>query len=110
MRMLLLKMAEKYTDTTMLTPSKFRNNKEKSRFELIVDDSVAYVAYIREQDKITLVNTEIPEAIAKIDDSAVYLMNRILQYSSENQIKLEILCPFAKAVIDRMRIIDNQQQ
>jgi predicted GNAT family acetyltransferase len=100
-------MAKKDADTTMLELSKFIDNEEKGRFELIVDDAAAYVAYIREDDKLILYNTEIPESIAKIDDSAIFLMSKILRSCSKHQIKLEIFCPFAKAVMNRMRIADN---
>ena len=65
---------------------------------------MAYVEYIKDDEKITLFKTEIPESIAKIDDSVTYLINKIVESCRDDETKLEFYCPFAKAVMDRMRI------
>ena len=83
----------------MLRSAQFRDNEKKSRFELMVENAVAYVEYIKEGNKIIVFRTEIPESISKIDNSASYLMKNVLQLCSEKTLHLDIRCPFAKAVI-----------
>lgn len=83
----------------MLRSAQFRDNEKKSRFELLVENAVAYVEYIKEGNKIIVFRTEIPESISKIENSASYLMNSVLQLCIENTFDLDIRCPFAKAII-----------
>ncbi len=83
----------------MLRSAQFRDNEKKSRFELLVENAVAYVEYIKEGNKIIVFRTEIPESISKIDNSASFLMKNVLRLCSEKTLNLDIRCPFAKAMI-----------
>ena len=83
----------------MLRSAQFMDNEKKSRFELLVENAVAYVEYIKEGNKIIVFRTEIPDSISKIDNSASYLMKNVLQLCSEKALDLDIRCPFAKAMI-----------
>ena len=83
---------------------KFIDNTEKGRFELVAEDSIAFVDYIRDEQKVTIFYTEIPMSMAKIDDLAIYFMNRIVKTCEEQETELDIICPFARAVIDKMQV------
>ena len=83
----------------MLRSAQFTDNAMKNRFELLVENAIAYVEYIQEGNKIIVFRTEIPESISKIDNSANYLIKNMLQLCSEKTLDLDIRCPFAKAVI-----------
>ena len=91
----------------MLRSAQFRDNEKKSRFELLVENAVAYVEYIKEGEKIIVFRTEIPESISKIDNSASYLMKKVLQFCSENTLDIDIRCPFAKAIIGKRLSSNN---
>lgn len=66
-----------------------------------MENAVAYVEYIKQDSKIIVFKTEVPETISKIDDSIEYLMKRILRHCEENNTELDIRCPFAKAIIGK---------
>lgn len=87
----------------------FRDNKDKSRFELLLNNSMAFVDYIRDEKKVTITNTEIPISISKIEDIAIYLVNRVIETCKNQNTELEIHCPFAWAVINRMSAGKRQQ-
>ena len=92
----------------MLRSAQFRDNEKKSRFELLVENAVAYVEYIKEGNKIIVFRTEIPESISKIDNSANYLMKNVLEACGEKGLDLDLRCPFAKAIVGN-RISSNSK-
>ena len=98
-------MAKNITHIAILEKALFQDNKDKSRFELHADNATAYVDYIHDDDTISLYKTEIPQSIANIDNSATYLMTKIVEYCIDHSTKLDIYCPFAKAVVASMGAI-----
>jgi hypothetical protein len=44
--------------------SEVRDNPARSRFEMVSGDAVAFAAYRREEDRIVLTHTEVPEALS----------------------------------------------
>ena len=104
---IILIMANNITHSNVLESSIFRDNKEKSRFELHVDNATAYVDYILDHDTIALYNTEIPASIAKIDNSGIHLIRSIVTACRDRNTKLFINCPYAKAISKQLHVTES---
>src|SRR5690554_7037592 len=75
-------------------------NKEKGRFEIIVDGHLAFTNYGEFGSQIALVHTETdPELAGKGAASA--LVEKTLNYLERNNLKLLPFCPFVFAFIKR---------
>ncbi|MEW5674814.1 GNAT family N-acetyltransferase [Flavobacterium enshiense] len=76
-------------------------NEEKRRFELEVEDSVAYVEFIKNNDGIVfLTHTEVP---AELEGKGVgsEMVSRTLNWIKEHGFTLAPLCPFVAAYLKR---------
>lgn len=80
----------------------FRNNTEKSRFELQSEEVVGKVEYIAQEDTIIIYKTEIPEEISDIENLVTAFLNKIIDYCNGNELELQIQCPFSKAVVESL--------
>lgn len=86
-------------------------NEEKKRFELEVDDHMAFIDYKEKESKITLTHTEVPLGLEGkgVGNSIV---EKTLDYLEQNNYVLIPLCPFVFAYIKRnpewKRIIDPE--
>lgn len=76
-------------------------NEDKRRFELEVEDHVAYVEFIKNNDGIVfLTHTEVPSELeGKGVGSAI--VSRTLEWIKENGYTLAPLCPFVAAYLKR---------
>ncbi len=87
-------------------------NKEKNRFELVVDNQTSFIDYKERNQKIYLIHTEVPvQQEGKGISSA--LIEKTFQYIEANQYKLIALCPAVVAYIRRhpewKRLLDLEQ-
>jgi predicted GNAT family acetyltransferase len=78
------------------------DNAAQSRFELNIDGHVAYLAYERSPDTLTLVHTEVPVEIRgrHIGDR---LVEAALAIGRSEGRRLVVVCPFARAYLRRHR-------
>ena len=78
------------------------DNAGQSRFELTVDGHTAYLAYQRSSDTLTLVHTEVPLEIRgrHLGDR---LVEAALQAGRAAGLRLVVICPFARAYMQRHR-------
>jgi len=78
------------------------DNAAQSRFELTVDGYTAYLAYQRSSGTLTLVHTEVPVEIRgrHLGDR---LVEAALQAGRSAGLRLVVICPFARAYMQRHR-------
>ena len=75
-------------------------NEQDHRFELAVDDGMAFLDYSLEDDVLTLIHTEVPEALegrglgSKLAKSA-------LAYAKDNQLAVVPRCAFVRSYLER---------
>lgn len=75
--------------------------KSKKRFELKIDDHVAFVEYIiSKQGIIYLTHTEVPKALAGMGVGGI-LASKVLAHIKGEGMKMAPLCPFVAAFIKR---------
>lgn len=86
-------------------------NEEKQRFELVVDEHIAFIEYEENEKIIRLIHTESPEAIAG-RGVATALIEKTLNYLEENSYGLVPVCPLIFAYIKRhsewKRLVPNK--
>ncbi|VXB62223.1 GNAT family N-acetyltransferase [Maribacter litoralis] len=76
------------------------NVKSKKRYEVLIDDSTAFIDYIIAKEKIYLTHTEVPKSMAgKGIGSALVL--KILEDIERQNLILVPLCPFVASYIKR---------
>jgi uncharacterized protein len=68
------------------------NNPEKSRFELVVGDDIAWLDYEREGDLIRYTHTEVPPAL-RGKGLGNKLAFAVLEYAVANNLEVEAECP-----------------
>jgi hypothetical protein len=72
----------------------------KKRYEVAIDDSIAYIEYIKAQDKIYLTHTEVPKYLeGKGIGSALVL--KVLEDIERQNLTLIPLCPFVALYLKR---------
>lgn len=79
---------------------KIENNEAENRFEVNLGDKTAFVTYAESPKFITYFHTEVPpefegRGIAK------KLTIHALEYARENDLKVNVLCPFTTAYVRR---------
>jgi len=83
---------------------------EMSRFELKVDDHIAFTEYERNGNRIFLTHTEVPKELEGQGVGAA-LVEKELQYIEANHWKLVPYCPYVQAYLRRHpewnRILDH---
>ena len=68
------------------------NNPEKSRFELVAGEDVAWIDYELEGDVIRYTHTEVPKALGG-KGIAKKLAFAVLEYAVANNLEVEAECP-----------------
>ena len=76
------------------------DNQALKRFELAIDDRVAYLAYERTPDTLTLVHTEVPEELRgrRIGDR---LVKAALEVGHAAGLRIVAVCPFARGYLQK---------
>ena len=77
-----------------------RDNSAAHRFELVFDGTAAFIAYRKAADIVTLVHTEVPEALAGRGVGSK-LAKGALELLKEAGAKVVPECPFVAAYIDK---------
>jgi uncharacterized protein len=77
-----------------------RDNKERQRFELEADDHIAFSNYKRGDGVLTIMHTEVPKALEGRGMGSS-LIKGALDIARGQGLKVNALCPFAKAYLDR---------
>jgi uncharacterized protein len=77
-----------------------RDNTERHRFELDADGHVAYTNYKRADGVLTILHTEVPEALEGRGIGSA-LIRGVLDIARSQGLKVVTICPFAKSYIDR---------
>jgi predicted GNAT family acetyltransferase len=68
---------------------------EDSRFEIVIDGSVAELAYRRRADRLVLVHTEVPESISGHGIGGE-LVRAAVERAAKERLRLVPVCPFAR--------------
>lgn len=76
------------------------DNKDRHRFELEVDGHVAFSAYTRTDELITITHTEVPKELGGRGIGTA-LAHGLLELIRAEGIKVKPLCPFVKAYIGK---------
>ncbi|RMB57643.1 N-acetyltransferase [Dokdonia sinensis] len=77
-----------------------KNNTEKKQFELLVENNLARIEYIKTQDKIYLTHTEVP---SELEGKGVgtAMVHKTLEWVKNNDLTLIPLCPFVALYIKK---------
>jgi predicted GNAT family acetyltransferase len=81
-------------------PPTLRNNKSKSRFELEIDDHVAFVEYTQSPGGITLLHTEVPKELGGRGVGSI-LAKAVLENVRAQGLKVEPRCEFLAGYIKK---------
>ena len=82
-------------------PSTLRNNKSRSRFELEIDDYVAFVEYtMPSTGSITLLHTEVPKELGGRGVGSI-LAKAVLENVRAQGLKVEARCEFLAGYIKK---------
>ena len=81
-----------------LIPLQVVKNEKTSRFELEVDNYIAFIDYKQEGDIIKLIHTEVPEELGGRGVASA-LVEKTLTYLEENKNSLCHYCPYVFAYI-----------
>lgn len=76
------------------------NNTSRKRFEMNVNGSNAFIEYKLENGLLTLVHTEVPEALRGQGAGSAIIL-KTLEYARENHFTIKPLCSFVIAYIQR---------
>ena len=80
----------------------FINNTELYRFELRINNIIAYVNYIIDGNNLMIVNTHIPREFHALNGFGELLFNKIKKFSKSNSILLSSNCPYANALMRKV--------
>lgn len=80
--------------------SDVRDNAERHRFELDVDDHVAFSNYRRGDGVLTILHTEVPKALGGHGVGSK-LVRGILDIARSEGLKVHPLCPFVSSYMDK---------
>jgi predicted GNAT family acetyltransferase len=80
--------------------SRIRDNTERHRFELDADHHVAFSNYKRANGVITILHTEVPQALEGRGIGST-LIRGVLDIARGQGLKVVTVCPFAKAYVER---------
>lgn len=82
-------------------PPTLRNNKSKSRFELEIDDYIAFVEYVMPSaGAITLLHTEVPKELGGRGVGSI-LAKAVLENVRAHGLKVEPRCEFLAGYIKK---------
>lgn len=77
-----------------------RDNTERHRFELDADGHVAFSNYKRGNGVLTILHTEVPKALEGRGIGSA-LIRGVLDTARSEGLKVNALCPFAKAYLEK---------
>jgi uncharacterized protein len=77
-----------------------RDNSERHRFELEADGHIAFANYKRADGVLTMLHTEVPKELEGRGIGST-LIRGVLDASRKEGLKVNPLCPFAKAYIGK---------
>lgn len=80
--------------------STLRNNKSKNRFELEIDDYMAFVEYTLSSGSITLLHTEVPKELGGRGVGSI-LAKAVLENIRRQGLKVEPRCEFLAGYIKK---------
>jgi hypothetical protein len=75
-----------------------RDNKEQSRFEVLVNDEWAYLEYNYHHGALVLIHTFVPVA-ARGQGISTALSSFALHLAKEKKLKVIVYCPFVKSYL-----------
>ena len=87
-------MANNFTEISLY------NNTTQARFEMNVNGSTAFIAYNLENSLLTLVHTEVPEALRGQGAGSAIIL-KTLEYARDKELTIKPVCPFVIAFIQR---------
>jgi hypothetical protein len=76
------------------------NNELSRQFEMVADNVKAKIEYDLQKDRMFLVHTEVPPALAG-KGAGNAIVEKTLHYLEENNLKLVPLCPFVAAYVKK---------
>lgn len=79
---------------------KLINNEAEKRFEVHIDNLIAFVDYKLFKGGIAYIHTEVPETLSGKGVGS-FLARGVLDYAAENHLKVKPYCPFINAYINR---------
>jgi len=93
-------------------PLQLKKNDTAHRFEIVVENQTAFIAFKELNQKIYLIHTEVPSALENRGIASA-IIEKTLNYIEQHQYKLIALCPAVVAFIRRhpewKRILDLEQ-
>lgn len=81
-------------------PNTFRNNKSKNRFELEIDDYLAFVDYELSPGSIALLHTEVPKELGGRGVGSI-LAKAVLENVRAQGVKVDPRCEFLAGYIKK---------
>ncbi|RYE39566.1 MAG: N-acetyltransferase [Hyphomicrobiales bacterium] len=81
-------------------PSTLRNNKSKSRFELDIDDHIAFVDYEATPTALTLTHAEVPKELGGRGVGSI-LAKAVLENIRDHGLKVNPQCEFMAGYIKK---------
>jgi uncharacterized protein len=85
-------------DIPPMSSSTVFDNRDRSRFELVVDDATAFLDYKRGAIGLTLVHTEVPEHL-RGRGLGTALVKAAVEHGRAEGLRIIAECEFAKAVL-----------
>lgn len=76
------------------------NNKERSRFEIQLDDKYAFVDYRWRNRDLAIMHTEVPKEYEGKGIAAA-MVKHVLEYAKKEGLKILVYCPYTAAYIKR---------
>ncbi|SRR6266542_3954664 len=77
-----------------------RNNRAAQRFELVIGDRLAQIAYAERDGVITFIHTEVPPELEG-QGIASRMAHTALEYARERQLRVVPRCPYVAGYIRR---------
>ena len=76
------------------------DNRTLNRFELTIDGQTAFLEYERTHESLTIIHTEVPEALRgrHLGDT---LVEAALAAARSEKLRIVVVCPFARAYLRR---------
>jgi predicted GNAT family acetyltransferase len=74
---------------------KVQNNVSASRFEIHLDDQIAFLQYGRRNGEVTLLHTEVPKALGGRGLGSL-LAKTALEWAGAEGLRVIVLCPFVR--------------
>lgn len=81
-------------------PSTLKNNKSKNRFELDIDDHIAFVEYEPSATSLTLTHTEVPKELGGRGVGSI-LAKAVLENIRDHGLKVNPQCEFIAGYIKK---------